>query len=483
MSTSILERPRLQPVIPPRQESGPPQPKSQGGLIVFGAVFLVICNVGGVAVQSHGAPAYMGLIPVFLLVIPLMYQLFGTRKLVMPEPFFFLILFLIAQIGSTLFSDYPDEASAQLVEFVLEGLVPYFLIVNVIRTPTALRRALWAVTSGLAFLALLSVFQWMTKTFDRPYGGFATIPLDYLSGFSTMPRAAGPLGDPNYFAQILLIGVPIALFLVWVERARWLKLVAVAAVALGIGGILLTFSRGAGLALAVTFLVMVFFRSIRPRYVLLVVLVMVLALALVPAYWQRVTTVTSVAGATDTSGGGESDDTSIRSRATEMLAAGYVFADHPIAGVGPGLFPLYYQSYAKRFGHEVHEKVKWGKDRGEVAPPREAHNMYLSVAAETGLPGLFTFGGTIVVTLLSLVRVRRLARVRSPDLSRMATSIFLAIIAYLTAGLFLSLAFQRYYWLLLALGAAPSLMLERTGQAGLEEGHDPVELSLHRLVR
>jgi hypothetical protein len=46
----------------------------------------------------------------------------------------------------------------------------------------------------------------------------------------------------------------------------------------------------------------------------------------------------------------------------------------------------------------------------------------------------------------------------------MADALFLALLAYLVAGLFLSLAFERYFWLLLALaGAAGGVALRGAG--------------------
>ena len=51
----------------------------------------------------------------------------------------------------------------------------------------------------------------------------------------------------------------------------------------------------------------------------------------------------------------------------------------------------------------------------------------------------------------------------------MATSFFLAIVAYLGSGVFLHLAYQRYLWSLLALaGAAASVALRDTGDSRSE---------------
>jgi hypothetical protein len=48
-----------------------------------------------------------------------------------------------------------------------------------------------------------------------------------------------------------------------------------------------------------------------------------------------------------------------------------------------------------------------------------------------------------------------------PDVAHLATGIGLAIVAYLGTGVFLSLAFQRYFWLLVALAGAACQVLDR----------------------
>ena len=110
----------------------------------------------------------------------------------------------------------------------------------------------------------------------------------------------------------------------------------------------------------------------------------------------------------------------ILSRATESLAALLVFIDHPVIGVGPGMFRYYYGDYAEYVGLRV------------LTTDRQAHNLYLGVAAETGALGEICFLLILYVTLRNLARVRKRLLESNPELANMATAFMLAIITYMT---------------------------------------------------
>ena len=78
--------------------------------------------------------------------------------------------------------------------------------------------------------------------------------------------------------------------------------------------------------------------------------------------------------------------------------------------------------------------------------------------------------GAIVVTLLHLNRVRRRCQREKPELALLASGFILSIMSYLITGLFLHLAYARYFFLLLALGACASAILARVAAA---EDQDP----------
>ena len=89
---------------------------------------------------------------------------------------------------------------------------------------------------------------------------------------------------------------------------------------------------------------------------------------------------------------------------------------------------------------------------------REAHNLYLGVAAENGVLGLLFLGGVFVVTLRDLGRTRRRCRDVAPELSDLAAGFMLAIVAYMANAVFLHFAYIRYFWVLMALAATTGLV-------------------------
>ena len=75
--------------------------------------------------------------------------------------------------------------------------------------------------------------------------------------------------------------------------------------------------------------------------------------------------------------------------------------------------------------------------------------------------GLLCFLLLVGVVMRDLVRVRRRYRHTDPERAVVAGGFLLALSAYLISGVFLHLAFQRYFWLLLALAACASVLPHR----------------------
>jgi O-antigen ligase len=97
-----------------------------------------------------------------------------------------------------------------------------------------------------------------------------------------------------------------------------------------------------------------------------------------------------------------------------------------------------------------------------ITERRRAHTLYFELAAETGILGLFTFLGIVGLVQVRLWKAwRRWRRRNQPELAALAAAFFLGIVGYLVTGIFLHLAFQRYYWLLLGMaGAALQVMAD-----------------------
>jgi len=139
-------------------------------------------------------------------------------------------------------------------------------------------------------------------------------------------------------------------------------------------------------------------------------------------------------------------DGATQGRITEMAGAALAFADNPVIGLGPAMYPVHYRRYSELVG-------------GRVAPgERQAHSLYLGLGAEHGLLGLLAFGATLVVTFSGLNRARRRWRGRRPDLEMMATGLEASLIAYLANAIFLHFAYIRFFWLVVALAGVASYL-------------------------
>ena len=245
---------------------------------------------------------------------------------------------------------------------------------------------------------------------------------------------AGSIGETNRFAQTMLMLVPLGIFRVFAERSLTLRVVAgVMTLALTLG-VVLSFSRGGAVGLLALVIVLLVMRLIKIRHVLLLVVVLVAILAVFPQYANRLTSLVAVSGLD--SGAATVVDNSLLSRATETLAAALVIVDHPVVGVGPSMFSYYYEQYANVVGILVRNDVE-----------REAHNLYLGIGAELGIPGLIAFLMVALLTVRSLLAARRASLVRRPDLERLTTPFLLALMTYYVTGMFLHLSFGRFYWI------------------------------------
>jgi O-antigen ligase len=258
-------------------------------------------------------------------------------------------------------------------------------------------------------------------------------------------RISGPIGDPNFYGQLLLVVLPLALDRMWGERTLRLRIAGGGAAALIAAATVFTFSRGAALALGAVLLMMAIIHrpSLRSIAVLAVAAVMAIPV-LPPGYLDRLLTlgdVGTVEGSTDAS---------IRGRTAELKAGWIMFVDHPLNGVGFGLYEEHYQDYVAGLGIELRSE------------PRQAHSFVLEVAAETGLPGLAAMGAIIGGALMALRRARRRFRdAAMVEQSHIAGALAASIGGYLITGLFLHHDFPRIFWLLMGISYAVGELANR----------------------
>jgi O-antigen ligase len=257
-----------------------------------------------------------------------------------------------------------------------------------------------------------------------------------------------------------MMGLPLAFVGMLNARRGIARKLALGCVLAILGGIVVTYSRGAFVTLIVLGVLLVPLRLARISQVVAVFLAGAIAIPLAaPAYAGRVL---SISGSAELVGAEEVEaDGATRGRVTEMLAGLAAYTDHAVLGVGPGQYVPYYSVYYQSLP-EISIR--------EISVPRRAHSLYLELAAESGTAGLVVFMVIPLLLLRDLRAIRLIVMRRRPALARIAAGFSLLILAYLGTGMFLHLAYERYYWFMVGLAAAAAAVLNRyTGDRPGEE--------------
>src|SRR5690606_12252117 len=209
-----------------------------------------------------------------------------------------------------------------------------------------------------------------------------------LFGEVRQPRLAGALGEKNFYAQIMLMLVPIGLFQFSAEKSRHLRVLALVATMLTTAAAALTFSRGAAVGFVVMLILATFMRAIKPQQFVLIVALIALVLVALPQFTIRMASLMEIRTVFEKDSA-TTVDGAIEGRAPEMLSAVYMFRVHPIVGIGPGMSKYYSRDYGNALG------IK------QLAGTRRVHSLYLELLAEGGVLGFVTFMSMLGVTLFS----------------------------------------------------------------------------------
>jgi len=411
--------------------------------------FIVYSNVAVVAVRFHGAPYILGAVVPLLLVFPVMHYLLHRREDIVIMPTTLLaIAYLLVQLVSALFSDNVTLAQAKLMTFISEGLLLFVLVTNAIRTPETLRYVIWALLAAGILLSIFPLYQQITGTFNNNYWGFAqaegrgfSTGEETLFGEVRQPRLAGALGEKNFYAQIMLMLVPIGLFQFTAEKSRYLRGLALVATLLATAAAALTFSRGAAVGFMVMLILATLMRAIKPQQFVLIVALIAVVLIALPQYTIRMASLLEIRSFFQEDAA-TTVDGAIEGRATEMLSAIYMFRDHPIVGVGPGMSKYYSSDYGNALG------IK------QLAGTRRVHSLYLELLAEGGVLGFVTFMSMLGVTLFSLYRARKRWSSSRPEFASMIGGLMLALVTHMTTSIFLHMSYERYFWLMMAISVS-----------------------------
>jgi len=305
-----------------------------------------------------------------------------------------------------------------------------------------LRWATWALIAAGTVVGALAIWQYASGRYTTDIFGLSRASIEQIVGKQSAPRAGGPVGDANFFGQMMVVVVVLAMSRARAESRLVMRLIAAAAVVISAFTVVITYSRGGVIAMAIGVVLAIAQSRHKMQAILVVGAAAIIAVAALPSnYTQRLSELTTVASA---GASAYTTDPAIKGRTSSWIVATHMIEHSPVVGVGFGNFSDRYLSYSRDVGLDT---------RGEQ---RNAHSFPLQVLAEQGFVGAASLLAVIVGAFACVAAARR--RLRASDASyeeiTVVSGIRDALIVYLVASIFLHNAYPQLFWLLLGLAWA-----------------------------
>jgi O-antigen ligase len=314
-------------------------------------------------------------------------------------------------------SYWPGGSVSFLLDIYFKTVAIFWLLASVVDTLGRLRTLAWS-------LALMGVPLALTALKNFASGAF--MDKNRIVGYEGALTA-----NPNDLALMLNLLLPLVVGLLLASRGAITRGILLAIVLLEATAVIVTFSRGGFLSLAVC-VGLYLWRLVRrglTGWVLAALLACVGGSILLPSsYLTRLATITDI----------DSDPTgSAQARWSDSVAAVRFVADNPLIGAGIGM--------DTEALNEV-RGVKW----------KQVHNAYLEYAVDLGLPGLTLFLLLFASCLKKVRSVRRRAGAGrdAHDLGCLAEGIEVALIGFAVGAFFAPVAYQFFFYYLAGLAVA-----------------------------
>lgn len=348
---------------------------------------------------------------------------------------FFVILLLIATV-SYITKGYNDLSSFENpLTMYISFFLLFFITITLIDSPRRLRNVLLASIGSVGFASLYVIREWQR-------GGFAS---DFRPGWV--------VGDANYFTVSVSACIPIAIYLFIVSRRKAERWYCLACILVSLFAAWLGASRGGFIALTVSSIWLFWHTKYRWKFI------GVLALLAIPLL-----AVSSNSPVRRLFAPSKFDRASSRNHWLVLKAGIRMTLDNPLFGVGLGQFRRRVLEYADP----------------ELKHAFIAHDAYVGVSAEMGIPALLIYIAMLASCFISLSRSHRIAAMRGiKSLEEAALGVEAGLIGSSTAVIFVSGQDTKLYWLMIFLSMTlPSLIRSATKQMKRAETGSKLNLEL-----
>ncbi len=288
------------------------------------------------------------------------------------------------------------------------GLLIILITIVLVDNLERLRWAILALIGSYAWASLYMIREWMGNRGFRP--GWI-------------------VGDSNFFATSAIFSIVLAFYFMRAEGPRWQRIYCLGCLMIMLVGTTLCASRGGFLGLCVAAPILAWQTKNRVRnFAVLTTLLLAFSLVLPISPLQRFLHPTY-------------SETGSEDAHQAAWKAGYrMIQTHPLGGIGLGLFKPYMPLYS---------------DPGEKVISL-AHNMFIEVAAEMGIPALIVFVLFFASCFFSLGRIQKLPTT-PPVVAGAAGAMRAGVLGFCVAGCFVSAEYQKTMWMGLAM--VPCLLL------------------------
>ena len=298
-------------------------------------------------------------------------------------------------------------AMEHFVQYI-KCLLVFFCIVNLINTKKILHLAYTAIVFASTTLALFSIHKFLS------------------SGISGL-RIEGVTRDPNYLSLILVPAIPLAIAVIKTNKNVIIRSAMILSIVFNVTTVLMTYSRGGVVALVVTFIWILYDNR---RYKIFSVILIVIFLMLVYLFLTKFSHHKKILHLI-------AKDGSFMQRMLLYKGGVKMIIANPIFGVGLGNFLIWSTHYTGLVSSLV------------------AHNIFIQVGAETGLPGLAAFLLIIGISWFAIRHSQTLSnRIRNNQLIHLSVGLKISLFSFIVGSLFLTSHFDYALWILLAMAIA-----------------------------